>query len=391
MLLCGRASNIVSFYDHGRGSPEITSPVLKDTNMWTNRSRRPASKTVRSTTAWRIVRASLLVAALAFPAVWFLLPVSAANLPVGFTQVLYASGITTPTTTAMAPDGRIFVCQQNGILRVIKNGTLLPDPFLTLAVNQSGERGLLGVAFDPDFSTNHWVYVYYTANSPTIHNRVSRFTANGDVAVADSELILLELDNLTSADITMEVQFTLGPMGNSTPQWGTMRLLRTRSSNNMLGKILRIDANGSIPTDNRFFNTASGNNRSIWSLGLRNPFTFTFQPGTGRMFINDVGLSLAEEIDDGIAGANYGWPNCEGACEVPGFTDPIFQYGHQPAGGQPPVAQLLVGPSITLQMFSSQQIMWVSTSLQTSVAAGFVGSIQRPAPLCPSRLDSRCL
>ena len=98
-----------------------------------------------------------------------------------------------------APDGRLFVCEQGGRLRVIKNGALLPTPFVTLTVNSAGERGLLGVAFDPAFATNHFVYVYYTATTPTMHNRISRFTANGDVAVAGSEVVILELDNLSSA------------------------------------------------------------------------------------------------------------------------------------------------------------------------------------------------
>ena len=84
-------------------------------------------------------------------------------------------------------------------LRVIKNGALLATPFLTVTVNSSGERGLLGVAFDPNFATNQFVYVYYTATTPAIHNRVSRFTANGDVAVAGSEIVLLDLNNLSSA------------------------------------------------------------------------------------------------------------------------------------------------------------------------------------------------
>jgi hypothetical protein len=99
---------------------------------------------------------------------------------------------------------------------------------------------------------------------------------------------------------------------------------------NRLGKFLRINSDGSIPTDNPFFNTASGVNRSIWALGLRNPFTFAFQPGTGRMFINDVGAGTWEEINDGLAGANYGWPSCEGNCSPPnpGFRNPLFQYGH---------------------------------------------------------------
>jgi Glucose / Sorbosone dehydrogenase/Bacterial Ig domain len=92
--------------------------------------------------------------------------------------------------------------------------------------------------------------------------------------------------------------------------------------------LLRITSTGVIPTDNPFFNQTSGDNRSIWALGLRNPFTFAFQPGTGRMFINDVGLSTWEEIDDGIAGSNYGWPICEGFCNPPNpsFRDPIFVY-----------------------------------------------------------------
>ena len=105
-----------------------------------------------------------------------------ATLPAGFTESLVASGLNTPTAMQFAPDGRLFVCEQNGRLRVIKNGALLSTPFLTVTVSSSGERGLLGVAFDPNFAVNQFVYVYYTATSPTIHNRVSRFTANGDVA-----------------------------------------------------------------------------------------------------------------------------------------------------------------------------------------------------------------
>jgi Glucose / Sorbosone dehydrogenase len=91
---------------------------------------------------------------------------------------------------------------------------------------------------------------------------------------------------------------------------------------------LRINTDGSIPTDNPFYNTATGNNRAIWALGLRNPFTFAFQPGTGRMFINDVGASTYEEINDGIAGSNYGWPTTEGPTTNSSFRSPIYYYGH---------------------------------------------------------------
>src|SRR3989454_4460821 len=126
-------------------------------------------------------------------------PASAATLPTGFSETVVASDISNPTAMEFAPDGRLFVCQQNGLLRVIKNDTLLATPFLTVTVDSSGERGLLGVAFDPDFVNNHWVYIYYTVPGSPPHNRVSRFTANGDVALTGSETFILELNNLSSA------------------------------------------------------------------------------------------------------------------------------------------------------------------------------------------------
>ena len=100
-----------------------------------------------------------------------------ASLPGDFVET-EIKGLSIPTAIALHPDGRIFVCQQTGELRVIKNGAVLPTPFTTLNVNANGERGLLGVAFDPNYATNRFVYVYYTATTPTIHNRVSRFTAS---------------------------------------------------------------------------------------------------------------------------------------------------------------------------------------------------------------------
>src|SRR6187399_3323126 len=119
--------------------------------------------------------------------------VRAATLPTGFAETRVATGLASPTAMAVAPDGRIFVAQQGGALRVVKNGALLSTPFLTVSVNSSGERGLLGVAFDPNFASNNFVYVYYTTSGSPIHNRVSRFTANGDVAAAGSEVQILNL------------------------------------------------------------------------------------------------------------------------------------------------------------------------------------------------------
>ena len=253
----------------------------------------------------------------------------AATVPAGFTDSLVAAGLTNPTAMALAPDGRIFVCQQNGALRVIKNGALLATPFLTVTVDSSGERGLLGIAFDPNFVSNQLVYIYYTATTPTIHNRISRFTASGDVALAGSEVIVMDLPSLSTATNHNGGALHFGPDGQLYVAVGdNANGANAQSLSTRLGKMLRITSTGAIPTDNPFFNQTTGDNRAIWALGVRNPFTFSFQAGVGRMFINDVGQNTWEEINDGIAGSNYGWPTCEGFCNPPNpnFSDPIFAY-----------------------------------------------------------------
>ena len=318
---------------------------------------------------------TVLVAAALLPP----LPAAAATLPTGFTETRIATGISNPTAMAIAPDGRLFVAQQGGQLRVIKDGALLATPFVTLTVNSSGERGLLGVAFDPDFATNQRVYVYYTATTPNIHNRVSRFTANGDVAQAGSEVVLLDLNPLSSATNHNGGAMHFGPDGKLYIAVGeNANGANSQTLANLLGKMLRINADGTIPTDNPFYNQATGNNRAIWALGLRNPFTFAFQPGTGRMFINDVGQNTWEEINDGLAGANYGWPQTEGPTTTPGHTSPLFSYGHGTG--------TTVGCAITGGAFynpgtgSSPVVCRAGTSSRTSAADGSASSTPPPAP-----------
>jgi len=254
---------------------------------------------------------------------------SAATVPTGFTDAIVAGGLNNPTAMALAPDGRIFVCQQGGALRVIKNGALLPTPFLTVTVDSQGERGLLGIAFDPNFVSNQLVYIYYTATTPAIHNRISRFTANGDVALAGSETIIMDLPNLSTATNHNGGAMHFGPDGNLFVAVGeNANGANAQSLSTRLGKMLRMTSTGGVPPDNPFINQTTGANQTIWALGLRNPFTFSFQRGTTRMFINDVGQNTWEEINDGIAGSNYGWPTCEGFCNPPNanFRDPIFAY-----------------------------------------------------------------
>lgn len=263
---------------------------------------------------------------------------SAQTLPAGFTQTQIAGGLTTPTAMALAPDGRVFVCQQNGQLRVVKDGALLATPAATLSVDSVGERGLIGITFDPDFATNNHLYLHYTATSPTIHNRVSRFTLSGDTVVPGSEVPLLDLETLGPTNHNGGA-LHFGPDGKLYVGVGeNANGANAQTLNNRLGKMLRINNDGTIPTDNPFYNTATGDNRAIWSLGLRNPFTFAFQPGTGRMFINDVGEATWEEINEGAAGANYGWPGIEGprAGQTPpaNYRDPLYAYRHGSAAFQ---------------------------------------------------------
>jgi glucose/arabinose dehydrogenase len=260
-------------------------------------------------------------------------------VPAGFTRnESWITGLSSATAFAQAPDGRIFAAQQTGDLRVVKNGALLNAPMLSLTVDFSGERGLIGIALHPNFATNGYVYVYYTTAENGTHNRVSRFTASGDTA--GSELKMIDLPALTSATnhnggamhfgIDGKLYVAVGDNANS----ASAPLLTS-----VFGKMLRFNDDGTIPSDNPHYGTQTGQARAIWARGLRNPFTFAVQPGTGRIHINDVGQGTWEEINLGAPGANYGWPASEGPDNVTsGVTGPAFTYKHSaaaPAGSGP--------------------------------------------------------
>jgi glucose/arabinose dehydrogenase len=269
-------------------------------------------------------RLGLAIASLVFCSV-----VPGATLPSGFTETFLTTSLSSPTAMALAGDGRIFVCEQGGTLRVIKNGGLLSTPFVTLTVDSNGERGLLGVVLDPNFTQNQYVYVYYTVPSPA-HNRLSRFTANGDVAVAGSEVHLLELDNLASATNHNGGALHFGTDGKLYIASGNnANNANSQTLTNLLGKILRLNSDGSIPSDNPFVGMPP-DRPEIWTWGLRNPFTFGIEPNTGLIYVDDVGENTWEEINVGVSGANYGWPNCEGPCTPtnPSYKDPFYWYQH---------------------------------------------------------------
>jgi glucose/arabinose dehydrogenase len=306
----------------------------------------------------------------------------AATLPTGFSETI-VSGLTNPTAMGLAPDGRIFVCEQGGDLRIIKDGALLATPFVTLTVDSSGERGLLGVTFDPDFLSNQRLYVYYTATTPATHNRISRFTANGDVAAVGSELVLLDLNNLSGATNHNGGAIHFGRDRKLYAGVGeNANGANSQVLTNLLGKMLRLNSDGTIPTDNPFYGSATGNNRMIWALGLRNPFTFAFHPMSGRMFINDVGNATWEEIDDGIAGSNYGWPNTEGPTSNPAYVTPLYYYGHNPACA-------ITGGTFYAPEVRQFPASYVETYLFSDLCAGWIHRLTLPpaTPTDPTAAD----
>ncbi len=252
-------------------------------------------------------------------------------LPAGFTMnQSWITGLSSATAFAQAPDGRILIAQQGGALRVVKAGALLAPPMLTVTVDSNGERGLIGVTVHPNFASNGYVYVYYTTAEGGTHNRVSRFTATGDTA--GSEQIIFELPALSATNhnggamhfgIDGKLYVAVGDNANSS----NAPLLTS-----VFGKMLRLNDDGTVPADNPFVATTTGQAQAIWARGLRNPFTFAVQPGTGRIHINDVGEGTWEEINLGVPGASYGWPGSEGPDNVSaGVTGPLFTYKHSAA------------------------------------------------------------
>ena len=262
-------------------------------------------------------------------------------------------GLTNPSSMTFSPDGRLFVTEQNGLVRLIDNGVLAPAPFLTIPAGQidvNNERGLIGLAFDPNYLVNGHFYVFYTNRFPANHSRVSRFTATGTPATATTadfatEFVLIDMPATGAATQNQGGSMHFAPDGTLFIAVGDNEDnnpgISAQDPTSLFGKILRLNSDGSIPADNPFVGNA-GVRDEIWALGFRNPFSFAFQPITGRMYINDVGEAGWEEVNQGVAGGNYGWPYREAddpgvnAGEPIGFTyispmtPPTYGYG---AGG----------------------------------------------------------
>ena len=252
-----------------------------------------------------------------------------AGLPDGFVRELVEDGFSANVTAlAFAPDGRIFVALQNGRIEIVSGGTRLATPFADLTVDLAGERGLIGLALDPAFASNGRVFVHYTTPAGGSHNRISRLIASGNVATA--EAVLVDLPPLSGATNHNGGALAFGPDGKLYVGVGdNANSARSPDLASVFGKLLRFNPDGSIPPDNPFFGQSSGLARAVWARGLRNPFTFAFDPATGLLLINDVGAAAWEEVNTGVAGGHYGWPAEEGPSTAAGVLAPRYAYPHE--------------------------------------------------------------
>ena len=326
----------------------------------------------------RSMRFALVVFAVAIVGLLVATQTKTLSLPFGFSDELVVK-VDRPTGIAFTPDGAMLVTTQPGILRVVRDDRLLPEPAVDLSrvICSESERGMIGIAVDPLFDSNRFVYVYYTfktrgactMNMPTDpKNRLSRFVMNGDRLTSETVL----LDNVSSAAgyhnagglaFGKDGYLYVG-VGDGGCDWtgvgGCGGANDTSRDRHVLsGKVLRITRDGGIPPDNPFTgpdavrcNAGPGPSGKTcaesFATGLRNPFRLAFDPNAPetRFYINDVGQNTWEEINLGTKGADYGWNVREGPCAADpkgissttgcgrsSYTDPIFAYGRSDGCG----------------------------------------------------------
>lgn len=276
-----------------------------------------------------------------------------------------ASGLSSPVFLTAAPgDPRLFILEQDGRIRIVKDGVLLDTPFLDLRsiIRDDGdEQGLLGLAFHPNYSENGRFFVNYTAEEPDSATVVAAYTVsadNPDVASSTGQrLLTIAQENVNHNGGMLAfgpdgyLYVALGDGGDADDDHGPGRPEHGQDTSTLLGSLLRIDVNNgatySVPADNPFVGGEGAD--EIWSVGLRNPWRFSFDRQTGDLYVADVGQGCWEEVNvqpaASTGGENYGWNVMEGAhcfgpeldetgcpelsdCDMTGLVLPVHEYPH---------------------------------------------------------------
>lgn len=227
-----------------------------------------------------------------------------------------ATGLQVPWALAFAPDGRLFLTERPGRIRVIERDRLRPEPVAVLPVTQTPEGGLMGLALDPDFSRNAFLYVMYTYRSGAgLQNRISRLRLAGNTAGEEKAL----LDGIPGGDLHDGGRVRFGPDGKLYASMGdASRKESAQDARALTGKLLRLNPDGTIPSDNPFPGSP------VYALGVRNSQGFDWQSGTSLLFATNHGADAGDQIYRIEPGANYGWPRVEGEQRAPGFLPPLL-------------------------------------------------------------------
>ncbi|MEM7162331.1 MAG: PQQ-dependent sugar dehydrogenase, partial [Bacteroidota bacterium] len=261
----------------------------------------------------------------------FFFHLSGQDLPEGFILEEFVSGLYQPTAMKFTDDGRLFICEKSGKVKIVENGQLLEQDFVEVETETPGERGLNGIAFDPDFAVNQYVYLYHTLLDSNL-NQIIRLKDAGNFALPNSEELVFKFDKMWAAwhnggaMLFDDLGKLIVAMGDGTAWTESPNL------NSTLGKIYRINSDGTIPNDNPFLSQLEGKHRGLYSYGVRNPFSLAKSNMSGRIFFNDVGGNSYEEINELEGGKNYGWNLIEGPLlgQTPpdDYKDPIHFYEH---------------------------------------------------------------
>ncbi len=260
-------------------------------------------------------------------------PVVEGSLPAGFVRATLSTALFEPNCLAFLPDGRLLIGEREGRVRLFANGRLLAQPVIDIPCDSTGgERGLVGLAVDPNFAANGRIYAFHT--SPEPRDVVTRFTMSGATAALATAFPVWSAPGLAS-DFHHGGQIGFGADGKLYIAVGDQRVLaNSQDLSSEFGKLLRLEPDGALPADNPFVG-APGVNPRIFASGFRNPFRFAIDPVSGRVWLGDVGgnsTNSQEELNLVVAGANYGWPNQEGAaCFVSScaaYAFPAHSYAH---------------------------------------------------------------
>jgi len=297
-------------------------------------------------------------------------PAGAGTPEPGFSDTQYVGGLTNPTAIAFLPSGDLLITQQNGQLKLFNGSST--STLVTIPVCSDIEMGLLGVAPDPSFGTNGLIYLYRTkqgssppcGGSGRVNEVVSVTMSSGSVSLGSLVVLLtgMKTDNgnhdggvLRIGPVDSKLYVGVGDTGLGDNQGGPGSSTNpyAQDLNELEGKVLRLNLDGTPPTDNPFFGQV-GKRGEIFAYGFRNPFRMSFDDTTGSLWVGDVGDLTVEEIDIATSGGNYAWPHCEGTlpsgCEQPGDIDPIFTYLH--SGGSS-LGTCLIGGAFTGAAFGS--------------------------------------